>query len=628
MGNSSSSPSQIISLPKGGGAQKGLGEKFSPDLHTGTGNFTVPIALPPGRNGFQPQINLVYSTGNGNGPLGLGWALSIPGVTRKTAKGIPRYQDYDKELNERDTFILSGAEDLVPIFDNNLDPITATRYRPRTEGLFAKIIHHHDARNQTNYWEVRSKDGLISYYGPNPAEKEKYHPKFENHTTPATITKPKLKPNDPGRIFSWSLTLTKDPFENRIEYLYEDRDRGEANGHQWDQPLLTQIRYVDYKEGQETKFLVTVTFEYEDKRDDPFSAYRAGFEIRTTKRCKSILIETHADKDYKVRRYDFIYRNDALNKVSLLQAIDVIGFNDDGTEARELPPLEFGYSDFNPQDQKRRDFYPVKGADLPATSLANSSMELVDLFGNGLLDVLEMNGTVRYWRNRGNGQFDIPRPMADAPAGVTLADPGVLIIDANGDGRADLLVTQDGLSGYYPLQFGGLWNRRSFQKYQNAPSFDLKDPEVRLLDLTGDGVTDGLRSGTRLECFFNDSHEGWKPGNTRWVERQSIDVFPNVSFSDPRVKFGDMTSDGMQDIVLVYDGNIEYWPNLGHGNWGKRLHMKNSPRFPFGYDPKRILLGDVDGDGLADLVYVDDRKVVLWINQNGNGWSVLLPDLN
>ena len=72
---------------------------------------------------------------------------------------------------------------------------------------------------------------------------------------------------------------------------------------------------------------------------------------------------------------------------------------------------------------------------------------------------------------------------------------------------------------------------------------------------------------------------------------------------------------------MVYDGNIEYWPNLGYGKWGKRLHMQKSPRFPYRYDPKRILLGDVDGDGLADLIYVDDRKVTLWINQNGNAWS-------
>src|SRR6266481_8449396 len=105
--NKSSTSDQAISLPQGGGALHGIGETFSPDLHTGTGNFTVPIALPPGRNGFQPQLSLVYSTGNGNGPFGLGWHLSVPGVTLKTSKGIPRYAD------EYDTFLVSGAEDLV-----------------------------------------------------------------------------------------------------------------------------------------------------------------------------------------------------------------------------------------------------------------------------------------------------------------------------------------------------------------------------------------------------------------------------------------------------------------------------------------------------------------------------------
>src|SRR5215471_18998517 len=108
MGESATSPSQIITLPKGGGAQHGLGEKFSPDLHTGTGNFTVPIALLPGRNGFQPQLSLVYSTGHGNGLFGMGRRLSVPGIARETAKGIPRYRDLAASLAERDTFILSG----------------------------------------------------------------------------------------------------------------------------------------------------------------------------------------------------------------------------------------------------------------------------------------------------------------------------------------------------------------------------------------------------------------------------------------------------------------------------------------------------------------------------------------
>lgn len=78
--NKSGIADQVISYPQGGSAMSGLGESFSPDLHTGAGTVTVPIAIPPGRNKLQPGLSLVYSTGHGNGLFGLGRALSLPGV--------------------------------------------------------------------------------------------------------------------------------------------------------------------------------------------------------------------------------------------------------------------------------------------------------------------------------------------------------------------------------------------------------------------------------------------------------------------------------------------------------------------------------------------------------------------
>lgn len=99
MSNGSGTSQDAISLPQGGGAQRGIGETFAPDLQTGTGNFTVPIAVPAGRNGFQPQLSLGYSTGDGNGPFGLGWGLSIPGISRKTSRGVPRYRDNSSETS-------------------------------------------------------------------------------------------------------------------------------------------------------------------------------------------------------------------------------------------------------------------------------------------------------------------------------------------------------------------------------------------------------------------------------------------------------------------------------------------------------------------------------------------------
>src|SRR5579859_7655168 len=602
-----SSPAEIITPPRGGGALQGMGEKFAPDLFTGNGNFTVPLALPPGRNGFNPQLSLSYSTGNGNGPFGLGWALSVPGVTRKTSKGIPRYDD------ATDIFILSGAEDLVPVETSGAG---FTRYQPRTEGLFARIKHfriHHGsgAQNWTeDYWQVESKDGLVSVYGtPQPTAPP------SGWRDPATI----LMPGMPDHIFAWKLTSTRDPFGNRIVYEYLPGGGQSNDVRVWDQVYLSRVRYVDYSDTQNPSFLVNVDFGY-GNRPDPFSDYRAGFEIRTVQRCMQIEILGGADGQTKIRTYQLAYVDEdaslsgqqAINLSSLLHQIVVVGHDGDSSES--LPPLEFNYTEFHPAERK----FTALGGSLPANSLTDPSFELVDLFGAGLPDILEMNGTVRYWRNKGLGQFATPHLMDEAPAGVGLADAGVQILDANGDGRADLLVTTQELSGYYPLRFGGLWDKHSFQRYRVAPSFNLKDPEVHFLDIDGDGVTDAVRSSTRLEYYFNDAEQGWISSSRR--ERKTLDVFPNVDFADSRVKFADMTGDGLQDIVLVHDGLVAYWPSLGRGNWGARIEMKG-PRFPWGYDPKRILLGDVDGDGAADLVYIDDGRVTLWINQQGNGWS-------
>jgi hypothetical protein len=138
------------------------------------------------------------------------------------------------------------------------------------------------------------------------------------------------KPDDPSRIFAWKLTETKDPFGNRICYEYE-ADRGERSN----QLLLKSIRYVDYGDASD-RFLVHVDFEYEE-RPDPFSDYRASFEIRTTRRCLAVKISTHTEDGEKhpVREYRFSYSVDPYNAVSLLQQLDIIGFGHAGT-----PPCE------------------------------------------------------------------------------------------------------------------------------------------------------------------------------------------------------------------------------------------------------------------------------------------------
>src|SRR5262245_6602750 len=145
MSNTSGTANQATLLPKAGSALYGIAEKFPPELFTGRGNSTMPITLPPGRNGFQPQLprpaTTAHSNRQGNGPFRLGWSLSVPGVTLKTCKEIPCYQG-------KDVYVLSGAEDLVVVNGGS----GSNQYHPRTEGLFAHIVRHHDPNNDD--WEL------------------------------------------------------------------------------------------------------------------------------------------------------------------------------------------------------------------------------------------------------------------------------------------------------------------------------------------------------------------------------------------------------------------------------------------------------------------------------------------
>jgi hypothetical protein len=49
------SGADVSPLPQGGGALHRMGETFSPDLFTGTGDFSVPAVLPPVATASNPR---------------------------------------------------------------------------------------------------------------------------------------------------------------------------------------------------------------------------------------------------------------------------------------------------------------------------------------------------------------------------------------------------------------------------------------------------------------------------------------------------------------------------------------------------------------------------------------------
>lgn len=209
-----------ISLPRGGGAVRGIGEKFSANPVTGTGSLGVPIAVSPGRAGFGPQLSLTYDSGSGNGAFGLGWSVSLPSVTRKTDKGLPLYRDEE----ESDTFILSGGEDLVPVLtlsggEWRRVPFTRTLgaseysvqpYRPRVEGLFARVERWTNVETGAAHWRTVTRDNVTTLFGTDDDSRV-----YDREAADAGL---------PARVFTWLVSESHDDKGNAIVYEYKRED--------------------------------------------------------------------------------------------------------------------------------------------------------------------------------------------------------------------------------------------------------------------------------------------------------------------------------------------------------------------------------------------------------------------
>ncbi len=57
----------------------------------------------------------------------------------------------------------------------------------------------------------------------------------------------------------------------------------------------------------------------------------------------------------------------------------------------------------------------------------------------------------------------------------------------------------------------------------------------------------------------------------------------------------------VQNLVRVDGGGIRYWPYLGYGRWGAAIYLDNPPVLPIDFDPGRLFIADIDGDGCSDL---------------------------
>lgn len=546
----------ITNLPQGGGAVRGLGDRFQPDLLRGSGNFSIPIAAPRGPNDLRPSLSLRYSTGVGNGPLGLGWLLSGPlEIRRRTDRGVPRYDD------ALDEFVLSGAETLVPVGGG--------RYRPRADTTFWDVSY------DGSTWTVRTKEGRTHVFGPDTASR---------------ITGPG------GRVLAWLIAHETDAAGNRIVYSYD---------HDAEQAYLSGVAWSIYE----------LRLGYEQRPDVGHDG-RGGFPITTARRLTSIERRCPREPQPVLARHDLIYSQAEGSQLSLLNEVRLTGIDASGNP-ESFPSVKLRYSGFTPgaATYHRLGAQVVGPPPLDAVGVA-----LVDLNGDGLPDLLATDDSRhRWWPNEGNGDFGPPRTMSQVPAGMVVGRQGVTFADLRGDGAADLVRIDQRLTAAIENTAQGAWGRPRVAARQ--PLLRLSAAATRVVDLDGDGVSDFLQSTS--EGFILT----YADGEGSWSRTQVVSAvgdasqFPKVGLDEPGVELADMTGDGLPDLVYVASGRIEYWPYYGRGSWGARVRTRGAPVLPQGFDYKRLFLTDVDGDGLADVLYIDADRVLVWINQSGLAWS-------
>ena len=582
-----------ISLPKGGGAIQGMGENFSANPVTGTGSMNIPLKITQGRGGFTPQLSLSYDSGSGNGSFGFGWSLSLPSITRKTNKGLPQYRD------RTDVFLLAGSEDLVPLLDYE-DPYTdviwkRVFYKPRIEGLFSRIEKW--SNGDDTHWRVISKENITSVYG-----------KSENSRI--------VSPDDTSKIFSWLLSESYDAKGNVISYVYET-DVLNTNRY------ISEIRYgneiskLRKTDLEEQKWHFKIKFEYM-AREDSFSTYRSGFEIRNTFLCDKIKMfhnfEKLGDEDFLVSSTNFTYDE---NKIaSFLLEAQHIGHNNDSSKS--LPPLEFTYS--KAIIDKRISTIDIDSMQNLPMGVDGREYSWIDLYSEGLSGVLYKNQNTWYYKeNLGNGTLGKANTISSFP---TFSDNQQLL-DLDGDGVLELVSYKNDVSGFYEKDSHGNWE--IFKSFQSKPNIDWDDPNLKFVDVTGDGHADILISGENIFTWYaSKAKEGFESAEKIAVlfdeEQEPALVFSDTTES---IYLADFSGDGLNDIVRIRNGEVCYWSNLGYGRFGAKKIMKNSPWFDYPdlFNQQNIRLSDIDGSGVVDIVYLKGKEVNLYFNESGNSWS-------
>lgn len=539
---------------------------------TGAATYRIPLQVPPGVRGLQPELALLYHSRAGNGQLGMGWSLAgLSAITR-----CPRTRAQDGTAGG----VNFGADDRFCLDGQRLVLIGTGRYGGggsyRTEiESFQDVQAEGSAGSGPLKFTVRDRTGLRREYGASSDSRPLAH-------------------NGAARL--WLLNKISDRFGNFIQYRYNV-----AAG----EPMLAELSY-----GNKRAAVASIMFSYQG-RSDQISRYIAGEEFAGNQRLTQII--TYASGN-KVKSYNLSYEQARSSGRSRLVSVTECDPNNDC-----LDPLRFSWQSGSPGFAANADMSP-----LPAKM---DYLQIADFDNDGIPDYLYASNGAWYLRLG-------KKPGAAVSTGVRILNGDqpeyALVADMNGDGCADL-VTVNNTQGWY-LWYSNCNGtlRASQQGYR--PAFGAQDAHPLLVDLNGDGYPELVFKYTpdytgRTVLAYYPSGPGGLAANTTITNlalSKGQKLIPINFFGNGTPDIYVTRADDCDDAIRFGgSGGAPCALSEGALTWnGSTLTQANISATEMVYAKDPLFL-DINGDGLTDMLRPQCLSAVrcqweVYVNRGGS----------
>lgn len=605
------------------------------DPNTGAASYSIPIAVPPGRAGLQPEIVLQYNsqaTDNAN-IVGYGWDIPLPHIVRLNKQGTNKIFDEDDYSSSFDgELVLLSEAGGIQTFKARFD-----------SGSYN--VYEYDGTD----WSMTGKDGTVYSFGTATSSRQ------------ASSTD----------VYKWMVTEVRDTNDNYMSYEYFNDEN---------QIYPSKIKYTGH-DSTDGPFEVAFTRE---SRSDVIPSYQAGFLVESNYRIDKIYVK---ESGVPARTYDLAYTTGENGVRTLLSGMTEAGY-DALAGTTTLPAYSFAYQDATPawsldaNWDVPNDLAFVDSRDTPARGVVTLDVDgdgLVDIwrghlasvpgdcsryaaFNNGL-DWVEGTPLIKYGTcfleegtpydmglraadMNGDGIADLAQandvdPSNDGPSenktqkNIFIGDgssfatttwnipdgfgfvrsgggsgtQNTALLDLNNDGQADVL-------GQQSVYYAGVGTTTGWGS-STSFSVNLFDYDLRLADFNGDGLVDALESTltppspsqTDVRNTFFYTGSDFATASTSW---DAPFVFWDDG-DDLGARLADINGDGLVDIIRASedtgDGQPDYqivYLNNGSGWTSGAIEIPSEVYFSRntnnGYKDYGWRAMDINGDTMPDLV--------------------------